>query len=331
VNLLLVYLREHLKDTTRRDYSLIVARFFNWVIEVGLPLALPIPRVVIMLWAAYRADSVGAARISCDISAINAWMRHLGYPDVARSPLTRNLMRGIQRVHGGRTTHRIGASPEVVRALINAEPTNTQRGHCFRMAYVLAFAGLMRSAEYTTACSFRPHAKRCLRLRHITFVPNWRAPRLLRVIVPFGKTDPFGQGRLVVVPSTTWGPGLNPLQIMRDAILFRYGSSQAVRQALASGRDWLLALSPTRALSYAIFRLHLASSLRRLNLDAIGITPHSFRIGGATFLHRAGMSRQDIMRVGGWSSDAIEQYIRLDEDALNAFALRLFAAALPRL
>ena len=49
------------------------------------------------------------------------------------------------------------------------------------------------------------------------------------------------------------------------------------------------------------------------------LTPHSFRIGAATWAARQGCSLEEIMRMGRWASDAVKNYIRIPSIQLKLF------------
>ena len=61
----------------------------------------------------------------------------------------------------------------------------------------------------------------------------------------------------------------------------------------------------------AKFRELLHMAVVRANLASSHITPHSFRIGAATFAAAQGASSQQIQAMGRWKSSAYQKYIRV--------------------
>ena len=50
-------------------------------------------------------------------------------------------------------------------------------------------------------------------------------------------------------------------------------------------------------------------ALRLAHLLDVGYTPHSLRLGGATFSYHAGVDLQQIKHHGTWKSQAVENYL----------------------
>jgi len=64
-------------------------------------------------------------------------------------------------------------------------------------------------------------------------------------------------------------------------------------------------------LSAARFRSMLRLALLASSLESYHITPHSFRIGGATYAASLGYSATQIQAMGRWNSSAADRYIRI--------------------
>ncbi len=65
-----------------------------------------------------------------------------------------------------------------------------------------------------------------------------------------------------------------------------------------------------KPLSYAFVYKNVKLSVKVLNINGV-LTPHSFRIGAATWAYKQGTSIDDIMRMGRWSSNSVQNYIRV--------------------
>src|SRR5439155_3393069 len=71
--------------------------------------------------------------------------------------------------------------------------------------------------------------------------------------------------------------------------------------------------------SWVIQRLH--SLLRTVGINSEGFSGHSFRRGAANSALQAGISRQDIMKMGRWKSDAMDRYFSSTTNTKNLLAL----------
>ena len=68
-------------------------------------------------------------------------------------------------------------------------------------------------------------------------------------------------------------------------------------------------------LRYGEARARLMEEQRRLGIE--GLFLHSGRIGGATAAARAGVGRAEIKVAEGWRSDAVDGYIRPEEEGME--------------
>ena len=71
--------------------------------------------------------------------------------------------------------------------------------------------------------------------------------------------------------------------------------------------------------SWVIQRLH--SLLHTAGINSEGFSGHSFRHGAANSALQAGISRQDIMKMGRWKSDAMDHYFSSTTNTKNLLAL----------
>lgn len=62
--------------------------------------------------------------------------------------------------------------------------------------------------------------------------------------------------------------------------------------------------------THSFFRNILKTCLEHISLDVLRYTPHSFRIGGATYVNKKRMPSTQIKLLGRWKSDSYQRYIR---------------------
>ncbi len=66
-----------------------------------------------------------------------------------------------------------------------------------------------------------------------------------------------------------------------------------------------------RKVTGSYFRRTLAKCLRVAGYTDMAFSAHSFRMGGATDLFRAGWTYEQIKEYGGWRSMTVKRYVRL--------------------
>ena len=112
-------------------------------------------------------------------------------------------------------------------------------------------------------------------------------------------------------------------RLIRPARVWRSSLNQRVLSAaqLASTGVSFVPVAVSQAYSFSLSMgrsLALVLSLRWFrDVKMAGFTTkvssHSLRIGGATAAMMAGISREQIMSIGGWSSSAVDRYLRAVE------------------
>ena len=76
----------------------------------------------------------------------------------------------------------------------------------------------------------------------------------------------------------------------------------------------------------ARFRSLLSYAIARANLASLYITPHSFRIGAATFATTQGLSSSQIQAMGRWRSNAFQKLLRIATITVPHYSLLLIVA-----
>jgi hypothetical protein len=126
--------------------------------------------------------------------------------------------------------------------------------------------------------------------------------------LPTSKTDQFRQGS--TIPLAASYDTTCPVTALKT-LYHRYpkNNSDPLFSKLISTFDQ----------SWVIQRLH--SLLRTAGINPEGFSGHSFRRGAVNSAIQAGISRQDIMKMGRWKSDAVDRYISSTSKTQNFLAL----------
>lgn len=173
-----------------------------------------------------------------------------------------------------------------------------------RAAFCTAFAAFLRVGEFTwdnwTEQSHLTHLSR----GSIRFTSDGNA--LLHL--PTSKTDQFRQG--TTIPLAASHDTTCPVTALKTLYL-RYPKNNfepLFSKVIGSFNQ-----------SWVIQRLH--SLLRTGGINSEGFSGHSFRRGAANSALQAGISRQDIMKMGRWKSDAMDRYFSSTTNTKNLLAL----------
>lgn len=198
-----------------------------------------------------------------------------------RSPMTKELLLSILHPHAMRAE----APSDAVQ---------------FNAAYSFAFGGFMRMGELTHSAfdeSSPDFPRTRLTIRCLTISPSRDS---IQLFLPRSKADKTNRGVTIVMAAT--GDLACPVQ---NAL------------ALLSARPAADPADPLFSLPRGGFeRDHVVGALRHrlaaIGLPSVHITGHSFRRGAAQHADRMGLTRDQIMALGRWSSDAVDRYYTSD-------------------
>ena len=197
-----------------------------------------------------------------------------------------------------------------MRAAFGAAPDDLNA----KAALTLAFCGLLRVSEYTTASAAFYDRRRLPTVGDVSF-----------------STDEFGELATVMVrPAKKGGKstGKSSAVVVRDGELLQ--PVTALRQMLRQRRaapDAPLFLWRGRPLTSATVSQLLKFVVEAAGGSAVGLSSHSLRIGGATAALAAGVPPEAIRLMGRWDSDVYEIYCRQSRQA--AMRIGMIVASTP--
>ena len=171
---------------------------------------------------------------------------------------------------------------------------------CIWAACTLAFYGGLRSSEYLVTCPGRGLT------RQDVYITSACCAVRLGVL----KTRQHGQPMCITLPATS--TDTCPVRSLQQYVV--------ARDACFPSAAPLFVMQDGTPLS----RRHLNSTLRAVL--GPGFSSHSLRIGIATSACEAGVDDSVIRRLGRWSSEAFDGYVRCQRPAVSR-ALRLVSAS----
>lgn len=239
------------------------------------------------------------------------------------SPLVSEVLNGVKRLQQRPQDHRLPIELPTLNRLLNAIPPRDTDSLTIRVGLMIGYYGMLRPSEWASNRCVNPDRERLLTLQSLSFHPDTLQPIAMSINLRIAKNDPFATGRLIHIPRN---PNTNhpcPVRETLQMLVARFGSLTALTPLIGRSDQPLLLLSRQRTLSTAVARRRLREACREIGIDDMRHTLHSLRIGAATYLARQGVPVDDIRRLGGWRSTAVQGYIRLDREWALTTALFL--------
>jgi hypothetical protein len=171
----------------------------------------------------------------------------------------------------------------------------------------VAFAGFLRSGEFTWTSWSDQHHQFHLSRKHVSFQEDH-----VTLMLPMSKTDPYRRGTTIHLPSS-FSP-LCPVIAL----------TQLFRQYPSSPFQPLFSRPHGQPFSRQFFLLKLRELLLQIGVPTAGFSGHSIRKSAAITAAAADISRDDIKLLGRWKTDTVDIYINeLPESDHNKKSLQL--------
>ena len=164
-------------------------------------------------------------------------------------------------------------------------------------SFLVSFYGLLRKSN-SVPKSGRFDPSKFLTRRNIVVDIS---TNMVYIYVGFSKTNQFGARDLVIpVPGNT-DSSLDPVRHL--SALFSRVNANPDAPAFSHGNSTFI--------SYSSFTTSLKKLLTKSGYDAKLYSGHSFRRGGATYLHACGGTALMVQASGDWSSQCFTRYLYL--------------------
>ena len=266
---------------------------------------MPLQESNLQRFVASLVHRIGFKSIKVYLSGIQYWALMCG--DSAHiSSMSRlfYLLRGIRRIQGNlfrrhrRTPITVSQLHLIHYRLQFLRYSNFERS-MFRAMASLAFFGLLRCSEYTSAGRHHFAASNTLLFQDISFANGFS---IMHIFIRASKTDPSCYGCTIHIAAISGV--LCPVRLMRQ--YFRCHPSR---------QGPLFVLSLNRYL----VRQDVAILLHRYLPGVSAVNTHSFRIGGASAAASMGVPDSHIQILGRWSSNAYLHYLHLSDDIVARY------------
>ena len=270
-------------DLTLSGYRKDLEIFAAWCAENGIEFLPADPESI--------AGFLNAQIATCSYATIRRRASAIRFAHVLsgfQSPISHTevhlAMRRAARTKGRRPKQVLGLTRDLLDKMLAASP-DTLAGKRDAALLCLGYETLCRSSELSWMRVEDVHLEEA------------------RVYIPRSKSDPFGDGRLVRVSSSTLarlGLWLKESAI-RNGPLFRGLHTGSVAR---------------RHLETSSIRRLMKAAARRAGLldEARDLSGHSMRVGAAQDLFKAGHNSLSIMTAGGWKNvDVVARYVEATE------------------
>ena len=224
--------------------------------------------------ASYLAasDSLAASTLRRRLAAIADAHQATGHSDPTKHPLVRKVFRGIRRVHGARTDAATPIDIDMLARIVAALPHDVTATRDRALLLVGFFCALRRTELVALAMEDLD-----------------RRPEGWTIAIKRSKTDPYGRGQYVPLP-TFQGP-LSPTAAVADWLaIARISDGPLFRTICSDGK--IGSALPGPQVGMIVRR-----SALKAGLDVQRLSAHSLRSGFAVSATRAGIAAAQIQAV----------------------------------
>lgn len=305
-------LAQALADSTRAGYKSAVNSIADFCKAQNLKLTFPVSADTLCLWMAAMAPKLTFNTIRVYLHGIATTHVELGFANpIENNPLVWRMFDAVKRVQGATASkQKLPVTTELLGQLERWQVMNTVEGLCLRAAMWLGTCGLLRSGEFAVR-----NAKSNVLLRsdlrfmseddeELVRAGEWHRAAYMQIHLAQSKTDPFRKGTRVLVANARAMGAMSAYLSARGPCML--GAP-------------LFVTDKGSALDVQTLILHTRSLLKNAGVEDVDkYAGHSFRRGGATSLHHAGLPDSTIKVMGRWKSFTFARYVDAAPDTLLA-------------
>lgn len=233
-------------------------------------------------------DNASPATIATNLSAIAYWHKLFNYQDPTSTFIVRKIMQGVAKTKQAADL-RIPITPPMLASILRSADTIAQTVYervLVPAMFTSMFHAFMRIGEATLS----PH-----NIQYHQVVLSDAAASITFMSFKHHHGHPI----TINIPATGV-PNSCPVQTIRTYMLAR-----------GTRPGPFFCNMDNTPITAQKFRTMLRFALAHAGLSGFHITPHSFRIGAATYAAAMGLSSQQIQAMGRWKSSAFQKYVRI--------------------
>lgn len=313
-------LAHSLAESTRAGYKSAIASIAAFCAKQKLHLSFPVSPDTLCLWMASAASTLTYGTIRVYLHGVGTTHVELGCANPLEARIVWRMFTAVKRLQGAQASkQKLPITAELLLQLERWQTVSTVPGLALRAAMWLGTCGLLRSGEF----AIRNRSSNRLLRRHLEFLDaemqpltgssSWQRAACMRVHIAASKTDPFKQGADVLVSNA------HAISAMAEYLQAR-GNTLPDAPLFCNERAGPLEVGQLIK--------HMQMLLQQAGVaDARRYAGHSFRRGGATSLHLAGVADSLIRVMGRWKSFAFARYIDVPFSRIIAAGLQMATAS----
>jgi hypothetical protein len=209
-----------------------------------------------------------------------------------------STLQGLKRKLSGAPNQALPINPEILRKMFSKLDMEKTKDLALWCSYLVTFFCLFRKSNSVPKSSELKDDEKVLTRSHFRFN---EVSRVVLVMVDFSKVNQFGNRDLVIPAPSNEDPALDLYRHLR-ALFTRVDVSPSSPAFSFSKQGFV---------TYSTFTTALKKLLKQSGYNPDKYSGHSFRRGGATFLHSIGGSILQIQACGDWSSLCFTRYLHL--------------------
>jgi hypothetical protein len=247
----------------------------------------------------FMARTAGHPHLKHLLSSVKFVHEALDLPYPVNSFQVDTTMQGLKRRLVKVPFQVLPLTPNILRKMFSHLNMSNLQDRALWCSYLLAFYGLLRKSSAVPKST--SYAVNKVLVRRNVSVDTQH--NMVYLYLGYGKTNNFcTRDVLIPIPGNN-DPALDPVRHL--AALFSSVNTEQNAPAFSFGRN--------KFITYATFTSRLKILLRKAGYDPALFSGHSFRRGGASFLHQCGGSALMIQASGDWSSQCFTRYLYMSE------------------
>ena len=275
-----------------------IRQFFYFTAYFNL---VPIPATghTITLFLEFMARTSGYGHIKHLLSSVKYLHDALDFPLKIDSFQIDTTLQGLKRRLARVPFQVLPITPDILRKIYHQLDLSSPRNLALWCSFLVAFYGLLRKANTVPKSNSEDESKALLRRNIHVDEQN----KMVYVYVGHSKTNNFCERDVVLPIPGNEDPALDPVRHL--ARLFKTVKCQSDKPAFS--------YSNSKCINHSYFTSTLKKLLRMVGYNPDLFSGHSFRRGGATFLHNSGGTALMVQACGDWSSLCFTRYLYLTE------------------